>query len=95
MMNGATSELSRYQRNIPINLESYKEAKEVARDNASGIMYASDHAHFVYFLLYYSLLHYFLIELAAKRVKIARSVHQHLVLGMKEDLTLVEKLQRS
>lgn len=38
MMNGAKNELSRSYQNRPIDIEAYKESKEVARDNASGIM---------------------------------------------------------
>lgn len=39
MMNGAKSELNRVHRNKPIDIEAYKESRDVARDNASGIMY--------------------------------------------------------
>lgn len=38
MVKGATNEFNRCQRNQPINIEAYKESREVARDNASGIM---------------------------------------------------------
>lgn len=39
MMNGAKNELNRALRNCPMNIEAYKETKEVAKDNASGLMY--------------------------------------------------------
>lgn len=54
MMNGAISELNRIHPNIPIEIEAYKETKEVARDNASGIMYytfESCLAHSFYILI--------------------------------------------
>lgn len=36
MLNGAKSELN--HQNKPIDIEAYKESKDVAKDNASGIM---------------------------------------------------------
>lgn len=39
MVKGATAEFNRCQRNRPTNIEAYKESRDVARDNASGIMY--------------------------------------------------------
>ncbi|XP_055320835.1 RNA 3'-terminal phosphate cyclase isoform X2 [Sitodiplosis mosellana] len=38
MMNGAKNELNRAYQNRAIDIEPYKESKEVARDNASGII---------------------------------------------------------
>lgn len=38
MVNGAKNEFNRLYRNKPIDIEAYKETREVARDNASGIM---------------------------------------------------------
>lgn len=38
MVKGATNEFNRHQRNQAINIEAYKESRDVARDNASGIM---------------------------------------------------------
>lgn len=38
MLNGANSEIRRCYPNKPINIEAYKESKEMAKDNASGIM---------------------------------------------------------
>lgn len=38
MVKGATIEFNRSQRNRPINIEAYKESREVAQNNASGIM---------------------------------------------------------
>lgn len=38
MVKGATIEFNRCQRNRPIDIEAYKESRDVARDNASGIM---------------------------------------------------------
>lgn len=39
MVKGAQNEFERSQINKPIDIEAYKESREVARDNASGIMY--------------------------------------------------------
>ncbi|XP_031640834.1 RNA 3'-terminal phosphate cyclase [Contarinia nasturtii] len=38
MMNGAKNELNRSLKNCPIDIEAYKETKDVAKDNASGII---------------------------------------------------------
>lgn len=38
MLNGAKSEFVRLNANRTIDIEPYKESKDVARDNASGIM---------------------------------------------------------
>lgn len=38
MLNGAMAEIKRSYPNNPINIEAYKESKEMARDNAAGIM---------------------------------------------------------
>lgn len=38
MVKGATTEFNRCQRNQPINIEAYKESRDVAPNNASGIM---------------------------------------------------------
>lgn len=38
MVKGATIEFNRCQQNRPINIEAYKESREMARDNASGIV---------------------------------------------------------
>lgn len=39
MVKGAQNEINRSQINKPVNIEAYKESREVAKDNASGIMY--------------------------------------------------------
>lgn len=38
MTKGVKNELKRTNLNAPIDIEAYKESREMARDNASGIM---------------------------------------------------------
>lgn len=92
MMNGAKSELARFNQNRPIDIEAYKETKEVARDNSSGIMYETCHLNL---FRIFKILFIFCIELAMRQRQTARWAHQLLVRATKEDLILAKKSHKN